>query len=210
MPPNINTYIQLKESIISKSNYVSPPELNNFVLEYAQIINSKRRCSSIKNLEELICLLEKRDYISPDNVKPLLCIRDRIRDPQRLHSFSNNGDSISNGIDDDFYGRQMSNSTESQNDVFRTRSLPPRVLELVSEEIGRKWKDLARQLGLREGKMNEIEARYPNNLKERVYACLAMFQENNPDGMEKKLLKALEKARRKDLRDQVEAILRPY
>lgn len=209
MSQNMSSYIQLRESVISKSNCVSPPELNNFVLEYAQIINSKRRCSSIKNLEELICLLEKRDFISPDNVKPLLSIRDRIREPQRLPSYSDSGDSYSNGIYDD-YGRQMSNSTESHSDDFRTRSLPDRVMEKVSEEIGRKWKDLARHLGLREGDINQIETRYPNDLKQRVYACLIKFQKNNPESMEKKLLKALEKSRRKDLRDEVEAILRPY
>lgn len=43
------------------------------------------------------------------------------------------------------------------------------VIELVSEEIGNKWRELGRNLGLKESHLNQIEASLPNDLKGRAY-----------------------------------------
>jgi hypothetical protein len=46
-------------------------------------------------------------------------------------------------------------------------SLP--ALDCVCKDIGTHWKDLARNLSMREGDIDEIEEKYPRKLKERAY-----------------------------------------
>jgi hypothetical protein len=46
-------------------------------------------------------------------------------------------------------------------------SLP--ALNRVCKSIGTHWKDLARNLSMREGDIDEIEEKYPRKLQERAY-----------------------------------------
>jgi hypothetical protein len=46
-------------------------------------------------------------------------------------------------------------------------SLP--ALNCVCKGIGTDWKDLARNLSMREGDIDEIEEKYPRKLQERAY-----------------------------------------
>lgn len=43
------------------------------------------------------------------------------------------------------------------------------VLDRVCKDIGTHWRDLARNLSIREGEIDDIEVQYPRNLKERAY-----------------------------------------
>lgn len=42
-------------------------------------------------------------------------------------------------------------------------------LDHICKDIGTQWRELARNLSIREGEIDDIEVQYPRNLKERAY-----------------------------------------
>lgn len=71
--------------------------------------------------------------------------------------------------------------------------------DLIATDTGRSWRDLGRELGIRDGEMDEIEDA-TKSIKQRVLKMLYLF-ENRQDNKKTVFLlcEALEKARRKDL-----------
>jgi hypothetical protein len=51
-------------------------------------------------------------------------------------------------------------------------------LNHVCKDIGTHWRDLARNLSIREGDIDDIEVQYPRNLKERAYEVFSIFRIN--------------------------------
>ncbi|KAK7873271.1 hypothetical protein R5R35_011339 [Gryllus longicercus] len=96
--------------------------------------------------------------------------------------------------------------SSTQDTSSNNNALPAYVLDLVSCEIGIKWREFARKLCLREGDLNIIENNCRNNFKSCAYESLVLFQSRsiNKQNMRRDLLQALGKARRKDLQDKVE------
>lgn len=64
------TYRELRDQVVDGVE-LSDEQLKYFVSTFQWVINSRRRSSYIKNFEDLITLLEKRDYIGEANVGPL-------------------------------------------------------------------------------------------------------------------------------------------
>ncbi|XP_012273015.1 fas-associated death domain protein [Orussus abietinus] len=88
--------------------------------------------------------------------------------------------------------------------------LQGKILTGVSEQLGYYWKDVARLLDLREHEINAIDAKYHPNLKKKSYEALKFFMEKNASDKKcwkLKLCRALDTARRRDLKEMVEDIL---
>lgn len=78
-----------------------------------------------------------------------------------------------------------------------------KIYEIVSLEIGKSWRDLARNLSIREGEIDILNHKYPADLKTKVYTILDIFSTREPEQWSTKLAQALSKARRVDLQNKV-------
>lgn len=212
-------------SLVLKSaeEYLQEDHLKILLITFEQVIKSKRRSSYINNFNDLITLLEKRGHIGEHSVEPLKEIvdllsnhsvaneimnnfqifRDRSRNGRAYISLQNTSlpfCSLDNSIGS--AGSRCSNTISNDN------TLPDAVVNLVCGDIGTHWRDLARNLSIREGDIDEIEVLYPRQLKERAYETMKRFQkETDPDKLQFKLLHALERCGRKDIKEGVEEIL---
>lgn len=85
-----------------------------------------------------------------------------------------------------------------------------RINTIIANEIGKKWKDFARALNIKEGKIDELELNH-SELYERVIAVLnihrSQFVVSSNRALESAVLNGLTSARRNDLRKKVEHIL---
>ncbi|XP_046747694.1 uncharacterized protein LOC124412108 [Diprion similis] len=82
------------------------------------------------------------------------------------------------------------------------------VFHRVSEALGKSWRDVARYLDVREADIDQIDAQFNSETKEKAFAALKIFADKSDLPYWPKNLKdALEKARRKDLRNLVEDLL---
>lgn len=76
----------------------------------------------------------------------------------------------------------------------------------IAEDIGQKWNDFARALGVPEGYIDDLSLNVKST-PERVYKILAFHEEHsNRFNWLSSLLEALTTARRKDLRIKVQNI----
>lgn len=81
------------------------------------------------------------------------------------------------------------------------------IYKLISEDIGRKWRDFGRELKIKEGQLDDLESRY-NTSKSRTLEIFRMFEErSDPRSIVVDILEALIQVRRNDLRKEVEQIL---
>lgn len=82
------------------------------------------------------------------------------------------------------------------------------VLEHVSERIGNSWRDAARLLGLCEREIDEIENKYPFDLKKQSYMAFENYiSQCANDHWMSSLILVLEKVRRRDLRETLEKLV---
>ncbi|XP_004526214.1 fas-associated death domain protein [Ceratitis capitata] len=84
------------------------------------------------------------------------------------------------------------------------------IYKMISEHLGSHWRMFGRELGIREGTMDEIELQYPRELNTRIYKVLKIFEEDNCNDpkMHLRMIKdALENSRRKDLRRKIDDII---
>ncbi|XP_035723051.1 uncharacterized protein LOC118442027 [Vespa mandarinia] len=95
----------------------------------------------------------------------------------------------------------------SKTSYNRESELKQMVLLKVNEQIGRSWKHVCRRLGLKENEINEIEKKNSSNLKKQSYQALDICISQNNSDWKINLLHALEKERRKDIKEVVEKIL---
>ncbi|XP_038049272.1 uncharacterized protein LOC119722905 [Patiria miniata] len=78
----------------------------------------------------------------------------------------------------------------------------------LSDVPGRSWKRLARQLGFKEGQLDQFEENYRGDLHEQIYKMLDAWwkKQDNPADAPEKLRDALQAAGRADLASQVPGI----
>lgn len=87
-------------------------------------------------------------------------------------------------------------------------SVRPAVYRLIAEEIGKRWRDLGRELRVSEGRLDEINETHRNSTANKVHAVFAQFEERTPRRQQcQMLLDALEQVPRRDLRRQVQTML---
>ncbi|XP_059475544.1 uncharacterized protein LOC132196726 [Neocloeon triangulifer] len=82
----------------------------------------------------------------------------------------------------------------------------PEVVSTISEKIGKKWMEFGHQLGVPDGIIDDLE-KIPNYQEkiERMFAWLS--KDKSRSEQEKLILKALEKARRTDLKEEVHDLI---
>lgn len=94
---------------------------------------------------------------------------------------------------------------DCKSEFSKRKEFEKSVMLQVSERIGSKWRNLARYLDITETIIDQIEIKYNLDLKEKAYQILKMSQsELDFHNWKVKLTHALEKVRRKDLRDWIE------
>ncbi|KOX78027.1 Death domain-containing adapter protein BG4 [Melipona quadrifasciata] len=110
---------------------------------------------------------------------------------------------ISNKLEDEF---TLQYKDEKRN--LSTQETTKQILSHLSERIGRSWRDTVRNLGVPEYQIDIIENKYPFDLKEQSYQALKLYMSQYSNNNWKiNLINALEKARRRDLKELVEKLV---
>ncbi|EFN83756.1 fas-associated death domain protein [Harpegnathos saltator] len=90
----------------------------------------------------------------------------------------------------------------------RRKSLQQTVLLQISERLGRSWRDVARYLGIRECEIDAVQNKYPCDLKEQSFEILKIYiSQSDKERWTIDLIRALEKGRRRDLKELVEDLM---
>ncbi|XP_076753506.1 fas-associated death domain protein [Xylocopa sonorina] len=222
-----NEYLSLcEEFLFVVQHHLDQSTLNSLKEYYAPCINSNRKLSQIKDIRALLKVLEKRDALSYDNIEPLLYISNNFLNhceiQSKLNDYLNYLKNIQYPTSYNMYRERNTNKhkksktlniTESTtqtnkcNDEHET-ALQQMLLSCISERIGRAWRDTVRYLDVPEYQIDAIQIKYPLDLKEQSYEALKLFmyQYSNVD-WKIKLIHALEKARRRDLKELVERLI---
>lgn len=222
---NDENYEFVKGELLKNGDHFSA-DLDELVRKYEHVIDSKRRCSYITTFDDLFSVLEKRCHVSrdkpvflwdmlkrlPENCQENVFARLNCQRSQENNSSNNILNTnqclpslvIHTGTNSVSYNKSLTNG--------ESRRLPDHVVERVSEEIGNKWRDLARKLDLRENDLNSFEMKHQHDFKQCAYEALILYQKRYyKDDIRRDFLLALEKARRRDLRDTVQELFnRPY
>lgn len=208
-------------------------ELKNM---FSDEIGSKRRYDRISNVEELIDCLERADELAEDNVVALrrMCgnhpslarALDEYTPPEKVSDTLNR-----------YQEMRLAEELQQQLRIAPVQLHPPSapaavatpppsqnytspaaytqqkraaVFKKISEELGRFWRRLGRAAEIGEGAMDEIEQRYPNDLKSQILRLLQLIEEDDchdPKHFLIRLCRALGESGRNDLRKKVEQIM---
>lgn len=228
MTPFSEDYLVLRNDLVNIA--VTQTQLNKLISEFHSEINSKRRSSYINSCEELIKVLEKRGYLESNFqnfARRLSVLIPEINTYEMMTRYQPGprfpGVNHCGGSRLPAYSRQHSyGSVRSEFGSSETNTgtiqeihnvLPQAAINRIVKDIGTNWKDLARELSIREGEIDEIECKHAGKLKEKARACLKIFiEETAPYKIQPKLLEALNNCGRRDLKESVQEILsrRPY
>lgn len=227
-------YQQLRDEFIAISKiHITSEILEEIKNTYAHEINSKRQISSIKDLKKLIQVLEKRAVLSYDDIKVFRYIQKtyinvsdleyKLKDYEdrfkSLNSTPNcnmylfdNANSSTNRNQQTYNQINSLDDTENTSNVnhrnnYKITELQRTVILKIYENLGRSWKSVCRYMGLKEYQIDEIQNRYPYNLKEQSFQGLHICISQNDPGWKINLLNALEKSRRKDIKEIAEEVL---
>ncbi|XP_017876548.1 uncharacterized protein LOC108622920 [Ceratina calcarata] len=204
--------------------YINQNMLYTLKERYRQCIDSDRKFSQIKDLRTLLKILEKRDTLSCDNIEPLFYIsnhfvndlqmiikirqyKDNFEKTEYFPSYNMNQNLNENKNYESQLPVKKSNPSEGkycEKDV----ALQDILLSRVSERIGRSWRDTVRYLGVPEYQIDAIHSKYAFDLREQSYQALKLYMAQYSDNNWKlDLIKALDKARRRDLKELVERLI---
>ncbi|KAF7384898.1 hypothetical protein HZH66_011984 [Vespula vulgaris] len=136
---------------------------------------------------------------------------------QSYNMYKNNNDQgqetfdqmrLPNSLKESSYKSVLSETAEqfSKASYDQELKLKQIVLLKINEQLGHSWKNICRLLGLKECEINEIENKNLS-IKEQSYQALRICILQNNSDWKINLLHALEKGRRKDIRENVEKIL---
>ncbi|CAL1675995.1 unnamed protein product [Lasius platythorax] len=90
----------------------------------------------------------------------------------------------------------------------RRKLLQQTVLLQLKDRLGRSWRDVARHLDIRECEIDAVQSKYPYNLKEQSYEILQIYiSQSDKEQWAINLIRALEKGRRRDLKEFVEELV---
>ncbi|EDW76929.1 uncharacterized protein Dwil_GK13670 [Drosophila willistoni] len=196
----------------------------------AHEIGSVRRLDQIHTLEDLIACLENNDELNEENVQPLKKMTKNQETLQQINAYQ--PIRVQHPVQVNLY--QEERLAEELQQQLRIQNVSPQpvpmvvptsvqqnyvtpaafsenkrvaVFKKISEQLGRSWRDLGRQLNISEGAMDDMEERYPRDLKSRILYLLKMAEEDevhDPRQFLKRLCRGLSGAGRNDLRNRVE------
>ncbi|XP_033219312.1 uncharacterized protein LOC117174232 isoform X4 [Belonocnema kinseyi] len=151
---------------------------------FREVIGFKRDFNRICDFASLFTILKKRDELSYNKLEPF---------------------KISSDIIGDKFLRDKILKFEEKWQGNEFRDLYENALKRISERIGNRWRDMARNLDIREYDIDAIDAKYERDLKEKAYQALIVAQaESDPRRWKSNLMRALVEARRKDLADWID------
>ncbi|KFM77430.1 hypothetical protein X975_10454, partial [Stegodyphus mimosarum] len=164
------SYVDLKNDIIRLFGLHT--DLEVVKLYFKKGINSKRALSKVKSLQDVIGLLEERDLLHSQNVNVLLQLaqflknsnaEERVRlynklvlddpDPPCICGFRYY---YTPDIDEENLEnyKDVSSSTDANNNIENKRL--EEAIENIAQRIGKKWRVLATELGLKECQIDLI------------------------------------------------------
>lgn len=240
-------YICLRDEVLSVAQFHITESILKMLKEYyAQIINSNRKLSQIKDIRTLLKVLEKRDCLSYNNIEPLSHISNnflndiqiqtkvkdyklhiqnmqtaplinmyqntdvnKVKDESELSNVTKSNISQSNVLTSDPKYQASKSYVENQKTASDEKAIfQQRLLLQISERIGRSWRDTARYLNIPEYQIDAIQCKYPCNLREQSLEALKLYVSQYDTGnWELNLIRALEKARRRDLKELAEKFI---
>ncbi|XP_034481669.1 fas-associated death domain protein [Drosophila innubila] len=218
-------YDVLKQMAIEGASNADLDELKEL---FSSEIGSTRKSDRINTIEELIDCLERGDEISEEKLDPLRSLGIRNVQLQEALSVYQKVEHPRVSVNQ-YQEQRLAEELQQQLHISPQRIPQPvatqqnyvtvaqftdekraAVFKKISQELGRSWRDLGRKLGIGEGAMDEIEARFPQDLKSRILRLLQIFEEdecNDPRQLLLQLCRGLSDCGRKDLRRRVEQIM---
>ncbi|XP_018395352.1 PREDICTED: fas-associated death domain protein [Cyphomyrmex costatus] len=95
-----------------------------------------------------------------------------------------------------------------QYNFYKRRKLQETVILQIKDRLGRSWRDVARHLGITECEIDAVQSKYPYDLKEQSYEILKIYiSQSDIKQWAITLIHALEKGRRRDLKELVEQLI---
>lgn len=177
--------------------------LKRVISTYEDQIKSRRRCEAIETINDLIKLLERRGVLSETAQEPLLNIA------QLLTNVPTAPVSPVCTSERCLPEQQPPQNDEQPDGICPSQNRYYPIYKMIAVNIGRAWKELARNLDVREGTIDSLEQQY-KTIEERVYKVLQEHR-SQPHYCDKSyissLLDGLSKARRNDLRKMVTTLL---
>ncbi|XP_074103507.1 fas-associated death domain protein isoform X4 [Cotesia typhae] len=237
-------YTHLKQKFLEiASLHVNSTNLENIKLFYDRDINSKRITDEIKNLADLLKILENRSVLSYNKINVLkeiaetyikdVVLNQIIKDYEaglQLHqtlplfniykyrsALAASTSSLAGPETTQSTGYHQTHTvTLSYEDhsqqltelkTFQLSDLQAKIFYLVSDNIGRYWRDLARILGVKEAHIDSIELK-DIPIKDKSFQTLEIFISRCLGcDWETKLIRSLDTVRRRDLAEMVQDIL---
>ncbi|KAL6439989.1 hypothetical protein ACFW04_002975 [Cataglyphis niger] len=190
----IEKYSALRQEFLSQAEpFIDSKALDELKFNYMHNIDSKRKLSKVTDLQTLIRLLEKRDIVSYDKIEPLRYITKTfvgdLNLENKLHDYEN-------------WLKTM--PTLHLCNMYQSDE----VLLQLKDRLGRSWRDVARHLDIRECEIDAVQSKYPFDLKEQSYEILRIYiSQSDTERWAINLIRALEKGRRKDLKELVEELV---
>ncbi|XP_017844152.2 fas-associated death domain protein [Drosophila busckii] len=217
-------YDMLKKMAVEGANKQDLDELKSM---FASEIGSIRKSDRISTVEDLIDCLERNDQINEENVEPLRSIAaGNVQLQEALNEYQPMPISRTFNY---YQDQRLAEELQQQLHINKVRAQPAvpqqqkyvtvaafteekrsAVYKKISQELGRSWRELGRRLDISEGTMDDIEQRFPNDLKSRILRLLQLFEDdecNDPRQLLVQLCRGLGECGRNDLRRKVEQIM---
>ncbi|XP_026751231.2 uncharacterized protein LOC113511724 [Galleria mellonella] len=190
---------------------------------YRNVINSPRRCENIITVGQLLKVLEIRDVLSENNIEPLKDIAQIINDKGEILRHIVAYENACSKREYNFYASepvspQNVSKAEQKNEAFENapngnpyihvnNQKKQRIFETVIEQIGTFWRDLARNLKIRECIIDEID-KESDSLYSKASKLLEIYEKRaDTQKWLIVLCDALERARRRDLARSIQDIV---
>ncbi|BFF92123.1 fas-associated death domain protein [Drosophila madeirensis] len=225
--------------ILKKMACEGSADINELKAIFALDINSRRKLDSIRTVGDLIDVLERADMLSQENVEPLQKMSSQPKLIEALDGYKTRGQAEPREPINIYKEERMAEELRQQLRVSHnsqtvapplvaaTPAPPPpqqnyvtpaaftdrkraAVFNKISEELGRFWRQFGRNAGISEGTMDDIEERYPRDLKSKILHLLRLIEEDDchdPRHLLMRLCRALTECGRSDIKRKVEQIM---
>ncbi|XP_055911824.1 fas-associated death domain protein [Eupeodes corollae] len=228
MPETQHWSYDLIKSAISEKQ-VNSIDIENFKRLFKDEIQSSRRYANIKTLNDLLDCLERRDSLSEYNIDPLRTLSEFFADDEidiALEKYQKPVDS--NDLQNKYALQRNLEKIAIKSDFKEIPRPPPQmeqksiviieftqkkrddIYKLIVRDIGRDWRFFGRELSIRAGDLDRIDAKHPNDLHAKVYEVFSIFEtdpSNNPREHYNIICEALDNCRRKDIRRLVQKVM---
>ncbi|KAH8342049.1 hypothetical protein KR059_010258 [Drosophila kikkawai] len=210
-------------------------DINELKALFSNEIGSQRKYDCIRTMEDLLDCLERADELSEDNVE--LLHRMSSNQPKLKEALNAYTPPAPREPVNRYQELRLAEELREQlrfgapqvvpvSAATTTAPPPPAqmttspaafterkraaVFKKISEELGRFWRRLGRAAGIGEGSMDNIEERFPHDLKSQILRLLQVIEEDDchdPKHFLIRLCRALGECGRNDLRKNVEQIM---